>query len=151
MYRVYTVNTDGAHLNLRSSGSMNGDILAQIPNGSSVLAAYYDGDWMRVTWNDIEGFCKVDYLSKSIASILAGSSAVDHSYKTTYGDVNIDNQITMADVVILHKSLSGAISLNMTSAANADCYMHGKLTYADAAVIIQFILQNNTIPMKPIG
>lgn len=151
VYRVYTVNTDGAHLNLRSSGSMNGDILAQIPNGSSVLAAYYDGDWMRVTWNDIEGFCKVDYLSKSIASILAGSSAVDHSYKTTYGDVNIDNQITMADVVILHKSLSGAISLNMTSAANADCYMDGKLTYTDAAVIIQFILQNNTIPMKPIG
>ncbi len=150
VYRVYTVKTDGAHLNLRASGSMNGDILAQIPNGSSVLAAYYDGDWMRVTWNDIEGFCMVDYLSKSIASILAGSSAVDHSYKTTYGDVNIDNEITMADVVSLHKALSGAITLNMTSAANADCYMDGKITYTDAAVIIQFILQNNTLPMKPI-
>ncbi|MBO5227274.1 MAG: SH3 domain-containing protein [Ruminococcus sp.] len=149
-YSVYSVDTNGVHLNLRASASMNGDILAQIPNGSKVLAAYYDGDWMRVTWNDIEGFCKVDYLSRSIASILEGSSMIDHTYKTTYGDVNIDNQITMADVVSLHKSLSGAISLNMTSAANADCYMDGQITLADAAVIIQFILQNNTLPMKPI-
>ena len=149
-YGVYNVKTDGAHLNLRAKGSMNGDILAQIPNGSSVLAAYYDGEWMRVSWNDIEGFCKVDYLSKSIASILTGSSEVNHSYKTAYGDVNIDNEVTMTDVIVLHKALSGAITLNMTSAANSDCYMDGKLTYADASVIIQFILRNNTLPMKPI-
>ncbi len=68
-----------------------------------------------------------------------------------YGDVNRNGTVEIADVVLLHKALTGAISLNRTAAANADCYSDSILSIVDATVIIQAIINNCEMPIKPIA
>lgn len=150
---AYVVDTEGAHLNLRSEASMNGKILAQIPNESEVFVISANGEWANVSWNGIVGYCKEEYLTQVIIEADKSASeitSIDSSFATTYGDVNMDYEVTMTDVVLLHKALTGAISLNQTAAANADCYRDGVLSTVDATVIIQSILNNCTMPVQPI-
>ncbi|MGN0632004.1 MAG: SH3 domain-containing protein [Ruminococcus sp.] len=149
---AYRVNSDGAMLNLRSECSMDSEILAQIPDGSEVFVISTEGEWAHVSWKNIEGCCKLEYLSKVIIDAEQSTESIydiDPAYATIYGDANLDGKTDLADAVLLHKALTGAISLNKTSSANADCYLDGKLSTVDAAVIIQYIIMNCTIPVKP--
>ncbi|MGN0584483.1 MAG: SH3 domain-containing protein [Ruminococcus sp.] len=150
---AYLVATDGAHLNLRQSGSLGAKILAQIPNESEVFVISTDGEWSNVSWNGIVGYCKAEYLTKKIIEADQSSDSISDispAYVTLYGDVNLDGNIDMSDVVLLHKALTGAISLNKTSAANSDCYLDGTLSMVDATVIIQYVIDNCAIPIKPV-
>lgn len=150
---AYLVSTDGAHLNLRQSGSLSAKILAQIPNESEVFVISTDGEWSNVSWNGIVGYCKADYLTKKIIEADQSSDSISDispAYVTMYGDVNLDGNIDMSDVVLLHKALTGAISLNKTSAANSDSYLDGTLNMIDATVIIQYVIDNCAIPVKPV-
>lgn len=149
---AYRVKTDGSHLNLRSGSSLNAKILAQIPNNSEVFVIKSDGEWYNVSWKDTVGYCKAEYLEKIVIDAEQSTeniNDIDPSYLTVYGDVNLDGDIDMADVVQLHKALTGAISLNKTSSANSDCYLDGKLSIVDASVIIQYIIKNCSMPIKP--
>lgn len=150
---AYRVNSDDAVLNLRSECSMDGEILAQIPDGSEVFVISTEGEWAYVSWKNIEGCCRLEYLSKVIIDAEQSTESlgsIDPAYATIYGDANLDGKTNLADAVLLHKALTGAISLNKTSSANADCYLDGKLSTVDAAVIIQYIIMNCTIPIKPV-
>lgn len=150
---AYSVKTDGAHLNLRAAGSLNAEILAQIPNGSELFVISSDGDWSNVSWNGIVGYCKAEYLSRIIidAEQSAGSIAnVNPAYAVLYGDTNLDGEVTMADIVLLHKALSGAITLNRTASANSDCYSDLELNTVDATVMIQHVSDNCAVPIEPI-
>lgn len=150
---AYSVKTDGAHLNLRAAGSLNAEILAQIPNGSELFVISSDGDWSNVSWNGIVGYCKAEYLTRIIidAEQSAGSIAsVNPAYAVLYGDTNLDGEVTMADIVLLHKALTGAITLNRTASANSDCYSDLELNSVDAAVMIQHVSDNCAVPIEPI-
>ncbi len=150
---AYKVETNGGHLNLRASGSLSADILAQIPNGSELFVISSDGEWYNVSWNGITGFCKSEYLTRVIieAEQSAGSIAdVNPAYATLYGDTNLDGEATMADIILLHKALTGAIALNRTASANSDCYSDSKLDFVDAAVLIQHISDNCAVPIEPV-
>ncbi len=150
---AYRVDTDGAHLNLRAKDSIDSLILTQIPNESEVFVISTDGEWANVSWNGIVGFCKAEYLTKVIIDADQSASqmpVINAAYATIYGDVNMDFEVTMNDVVLLHKALTGDISLNVTAAANADCYQDGKLNTVDATVIIQSILENCNMPVQPV-
>ena len=59
-----TVNTgdDGVQLNLRAEGSSEGEILAQIPNGTSLRVLSNDGEWTRVGYNEEIGYLMNQYL-----------------------------------------------------------------------------------------
>lgn len=138
---AYVVDTDGAHLNLRAEADLNAEILTQIPNESEVFVISSDGEWANVSWNGIVGYCKEEYLAQAVA---------DDSRVTLYGDVNLSGDVNMTDVVLLHKALTGAIALNATSAANADCYQDLKLNSVDVTVIIQSILENCSMPVYPV-
>ncbi len=150
---AYVVDTDGAHLNLRSAAGLSAEILAQIPNESEVFVISTDGDWSNVSWNGIVGYCKNEYLTKLIIEAEESTSnipSIDNTYVTLYGDVNMDQEVNMADVVLLHKALTNAITLNKSSAANADCYQDKLLNTVDATVIIQSILRNCSMPVQPV-
>ena len=43
-----------------------------------------------------------------------------------YGDLNLDNSISMVDLIYLNKYLANAVTLNPTQLANADCYDNGQ-------------------------
>ena len=60
-----TVNTgdDNIQLNMRAEGNSEGDILAQIPNGTDLRVLSNDGEWTRVGYNDEIGYLMNQYLS----------------------------------------------------------------------------------------
>ena len=150
---AYRVKTEGAMLNLRAGCSMDSEVLAQIPDKSEVFVISVNGEWANVSWKDIEGCCRVEYLSKIIISAEQSTESlddIDPAYVTVYGDVNLDGKVDMSDAVLIHKALTGALALNKTSAANSDCYLDGKLNTVDATVIIQYIIMNCSIPIRPV-
>lgn len=151
---AYKVKTDGSRLNLRAADELDAEILAQIPNGSELFVISSDGEWSNVSWNGIVGYCKSEYLTKVIieADQSAGSIAsVNPDYAVLYGDTNLDSEVTIADIVLLHKALTGAITLNRTASANSDCYSDGTLNTVDTTVIIQHISDNCAVPIAPIA
>ncbi len=62
---------------------------------------------------------------------------VNSAYASVYGDVNCDGEVTVADAVLLHKYLVGAVSFNVEQLANADCSLDSVLTTKDVTVIMQ--------------
>ena len=56
------VHTNGSNLNLRSEPSMNGRIIAQMPNGSHLLVLRQAGDWLYVFWNRHLGWASKDWV-----------------------------------------------------------------------------------------
>ncbi|MBQ8686924.1 MAG: SH3 domain-containing protein [Ruminococcus sp.] len=150
---AYIVDTDGAHLNMRAAGDLNASILTQIPNESEVFVISSDGEWANVAWNGVVGYCKEEYLTRVIIAAEESTSNIltaDSAFAVVYGDVNLDCEIDMTDVVLLHKALTGAITLNQTAAANSDCYQDSVLNTIDVTVIIQAILENCTMPVQPV-
>lgn len=64
---------------------------------------------------------------------------VNSAYASVYGDVNCDGVVTVADAVLLHKYLVGAVSFNVEQLANADCSLDSVLTTKDITVIMQHL------------
>lgn len=56
------------------------------------------------------------------------------------GDVTLDQQITISDVVASLRAEIGAINLNYYAKQNADCNADGTHTMIDAAILMQFLL-----------
>ena len=58
-----TLTNPGANLNLRTTPSTAGGILASVSNGTVVDVLGYEGDWMRVRVNGQEGYMGKNYLT----------------------------------------------------------------------------------------
>lgn len=74
----------------------------------------------------------------------ASDVIVNSSYVTVYGDVNCDGSVNVADAVLLHKYISGAVQLNIEQLANADCLRDSNLSAADVIVIMQHLVGHYT-------
>ncbi len=57
-----TVVTQGGRLNIRSSPSMQGSIIAQIPNGQTVEILSAEGEWYNIRYNSTEGYVFGQYI-----------------------------------------------------------------------------------------
>lgn len=57
-----------------------------------------------------------------------------------YGDVNLDNTISMVDLVYLNKSIAKLIALNSQQTLNADVKKDNSIVSSDAAVLLQYLL-----------
>ncbi len=68
----------------------------------------------------------------------ATSGNVDPNVK--YGDVNVDGEVGIADVVLLNKYLVKSASLSEQGKANADAYSDEKLDASDALSILKFLV-----------
>lgn len=64
---------------------------------------------------------------------------VNSAYASVYGDINGDGVVTVADAVLLHKYILGAVSLNMEQLANSDCSFDGVISTKDVTVIMQHL------------
>ena len=62
LLRVGRVHTHGANLNLRTEPSMEGRIIAQMPNNSHLLVLRDLGDWYYVFWNRHLGFAAKEWI-----------------------------------------------------------------------------------------
>ena len=64
-----------------------------------------------------------------------------------YGDVTLDGQVNMADVILLNKAAVGLVDLTQAGAANGDCNANGDLDGGDPVLLMQF--QMGEIPSLP--
>ena len=68
----------------------------------------------------------------------------------TSGDVNLDNNVSIADAVLLNKYLVKSATLNEAQEAAADAYNDGKLDSTDTLTILKFIVGTyDQLPQKP--
>lgn len=68
----------------------------------------------------------------------------------TSGDVNLDNNVSIADAVLLNKYLVNSATLNDAQKAAADAYNDGKLDSTDTLAILKFIVGTyDQLPQKP--
>lgn len=66
-----------------------------------------------------------------------------------YGDVNLDNSVSMLDLVYLNKSIASIVTLNDFQKTNADCYLDSNINAQDASVLLQYLLAKvNSLPVK---
>ena len=67
-----------------------------------------------------------------------------------YGDVNLDEKISVADAVLLNKYLVNSATLTEQSLANADCYKNGTADANDTLTILKVIVGTYTESDLPI-
>ncbi|MDY3258666.1 MAG: right-handed parallel beta-helix repeat-containing protein [Ruminococcus callidus] len=67
-----------------------------------------------------------------------------------YGDVNLDEKISVADAVLLNKYLVNSATLTEQSLANADCYKNGTPDANDTLTILKVIVGTYTESDLPI-
>ncbi len=65
-----------------------------------------------------------------------------------YGDVNLDGEVTIVDVVMLNRAVMGAETLSDVQAANADCDLDGETTPSDSLIILKHLV--DLVPTLPI-
>ncbi len=84
-------------------------------------------------------FCEETSETETVTETAETTAIVDSAYATIYGDVNCDGAVTVADAVLLHKYLVGAVRFNVEQLANADCSLDNVLTTKDVTVIMQHL------------
>lgn len=65
-------------------------------------------------------------------------STEDMPAATRYGDVNLDDKISVLDVIYLNKYLADIIQLNSSQIANADCVNDTQINSSDATTLIKY-------------
>ncbi|MDY3257581.1 MAG: dockerin type I repeat-containing protein, partial [Ruminococcus callidus] len=69
---------------------------------------------------------------------------------SAYGDVNLDEKVTISDAVLLNKYLVKSATLTGTALANADACKDGKVTSDDTLAILKLIVGTYTeLPVMP--
>ena len=61
-----------------------------------------------------------------------------------YGDVNLDGEVRITDVIEFNKYLIGAIELSATAKENANCVYDDRLDVADNMQIAKYLVQQIT-------
>ena len=61
-----------------------------------------------------------------------------------YGDLNLDETVSMVDVVYMNKYLAGIIKFNDQQLANADCMLDSKLDSGDSQVLLKYMVNKIT-------
>ena len=56
------------------------------------------------------------------------------------GDINLDGQVDITDVILLNRYCSGTVSLNKNAVKNADCDGDKEVSSNDAVVLLQFLV-----------
>lgn len=62
-YVTVDTGSDSVNLNLRSTADSTGEILAEVPNGTSLRVVSTDGEWTRVGYDNYIGYLMNQYLN----------------------------------------------------------------------------------------
>ena len=57
-----------------------------------------------------------------------------------YGDVNVNGQVTIIDVVLLNKAVAGKVKLGEQATLNADCVHDGNIDELDAKALLAYLV-----------
>ncbi len=66
------------------------------------------------------------------------------------GDINLDGQITLLDVVYLNKGIAGSVILSAEQNANADTCADGVINASDAGALLKYVVEAiEVLPVNP--
>jgi hypothetical protein len=82
-------------------------------------------------------------------TVPVGEDTTPVGFVPTYGDVNLDTKVDIADVILLAKYLVGTTALNGMQKANANCDYNDSIDVNDNFKIVQYIA--NFIPYTSLG
>lgn len=68
------------------------------------------------------------------------TTSVSINTNILYGDINLDGRVDITDAVLLNKATAGAVKLNDSQFANADCWKNGELSSDDAQTLLKFLV-----------
>lgn len=78
------------------------------------------------------------------------SETIPGSENVKYGDVNIDDSISVLDVIYLNKYLAKIVSLNSQQLSNADCVKDEIINARDSSVLAQYVVKKiESLPVTP--
>lgn len=78
---------------------------------------------------------------------MTSTTTTDVSGGAMCGDVNLDGEITLSDVILLSKYALNLVDLNGTSVTNGNCNADDKTDGTDALILLRFCVQLiNTLP-----
>ena len=61
---IYKVSTSGDTLNIRDQATSSGStVIGEIPNGTEIKVTAYDGNWGKTSYNGVEGWVSMAYLT----------------------------------------------------------------------------------------
>lgn len=161
--RDMIVNTLESNLNLRSGPSTGYEIIGKLPKGAEVGLIEESNGWAKVKYGDSIGWCSSNYLiNKAVPETTAPppqtttttTTKITTTTKTTtsvatkelkatlYGDANCDNEVNMADAVLIMQSVSNPnkYCLSPIGIKNGDLDGNGITNY-DALAIQKMLLK----------
>ncbi len=82
------------------------------------------------------------------ATTTKSTSTVDPT--VMFGDTNLDDTVSLVDVVYLNKYLAGSLKFNEQQLLNGDCCNDGQVNATDATILLQFVVELiDDLPVNP--
>lgn len=82
---------------------------------------------------------ETDETSVSSDEITSEEDTTPEDFVPVYGDIDLDGEIRIADIIVLNKYLVGLIKLNASQRENADCSYDGNIDMADNMMIAAYL------------
>jgi lysophospholipase L1-like esterase len=82
---------------------------------------------------------ETDETSVSSDEITSEEDTTPEDFVPVYGDIDLDGEIRIADIIVLNKYLVGLINLNASQRENADCSYDGNIDMADNMMIAAYL------------
>lgn len=85
---------------------------------------------------------------KTTTSTTTETQPQDTLFVTKMGDVNMDQEVSLADAVLMQQILLGQIEAEPKQILQADCYQDGVLDHKDVVTLMQFFM--HLVPRIPV-
>lgn len=77
-----------------------------------------------------------------------GNTSSTDPTETVYGDLNLDDTVSIVDVVYLNKAVLGVETLDAQQKLNADVDLNGEVEAADSLCVLKSLVDLMTLPVK---
>ena len=89
-------------------------------------------------------------VTTTTATETSATSTTD-SGEVKYGDINLDDKISVLDVIYINKYLADIINLNEAQMANSDCVKDNVINTSDASALLKYTIEKiESLPVESI-
>lgn len=133
-YAEYNVETESGSVTVGTSSSTTTTTTTDGGQGSTTTTTTQGGDTTISSDGTTASTTKATTTSTTVTASPDASLV---------GDVNLDGNVTLADVVVLNKVVAGAVDLNGKAKANANCNGDelNSIDASDSLVLLKFLVQ----------
>ncbi|MBQ8724306.1 MAG: hypothetical protein IJY74_01370, partial [Oscillospiraceae bacterium] len=147
------INDDGDGAGKRTSIANWNDLSGMgytDPSGFGVMKLIGDGSEQTGTTTTVTTGSSTTTTTTVTTTTTTSQTTDDIPDDILIGDVNLDNTVSLVDVVYLSKYLAGSLTFNELQTANADCCSDSQLNSADATALLKYTVEAiDALPVTP--